>query len=60
MSGKGEYSQLISVKDFKRQFIDSLEPKEYERKRKEIEPETMEKEMGVPLETVNDLIEVCR
>ena len=60
MSAKTDCSRLISVKDFKHRFIEALEPTEYERKKREVDPECLSKEMGVPLETIVDLMEVCR
>jgi len=51
---------LISVKEFKKQFLEFLEPSQYERKRNELQLEDMAKEMNVAMEIVTDLSEVCR
>ena len=61
MATRGECtSSLISVKAFKQQFFDFLEPSQYERRRNEAELADMAKEMNVPMEIVTDLSEVCR
>lgn len=61
MATRGECSSsLISVKEFKKQFLEFLEPSQYERKRNELQLEDMAKEMNVAMEIVTDLSEVCR
>ena len=61
MATRGECtSSLISVRDFKRQFLEFLEPASYERKRKEVLLTDMVAEMDLPMETIADLNEVCR
>lgn len=61
MATRGECtSSLLSVKDFKQQFFDFLEPSQYERKRSEVELADMAKEMDVAMDIVTDLSEVCR
>ena len=51
---------MISVKQFKEQFLEFLEPPQYERKKVELELTDMAKEMNVAMEIVTDLNEVCR
>lgn len=51
---------MISVKQFKEQFLEFLAPTQYERKKVELEPTDMAKEMNVAMEIVTDLSEVCR
>ena len=60
MASRGECSSLISVKQFKEQFLEFLAPTQYERKKVELEPTDMAKEMNVAMEIVTDLSEVCR
>ena len=60
MASRGECSSLISVKQFKEQFLEFLEPTQHERKKVELEPTDMAKEMNVAMEIVTDLSEVCR
>lgn len=61
MATRGECtSSLISLRDFKRQFLEFLEPASYERKRKEVLLTDMVAEMNLPMEIVADLNEVCR
>lgn len=60
MAARGECSSLISVKQFKEQFLEFLEPSQYERKKVELELTDMAKKMELPMETVTDLSEVCR
>lgn len=60
MAARGECSPLISVKEFKEQFLEFLEPSQYERKKVELQLTDMAKEMDVPMEIVTDLSEVCR
>lgn len=61
MAARGECtSSLISVKEFKQQFLEFLEPCQYEKKRNELELADMAKEMNVSMEIVTDLSEVCR
>lgn len=61
MATRGECtSSLLSVKEFKQQFFDFLEPSQYERKRSEVELADMAKEMDVAMDIVTDLSEVCR
>ncbi|XP_068726129.1 uncharacterized protein [Montipora capricornis] len=60
MATRGECtSSLISVRDFKRQFIEFLDPEAYERKRREVVLADMAVEMNVPMEIIADLSEVC-
>lgn len=51
---------MISVKQFKEQFLEFLEPKQYERKKVELELTDMAREMNVAMEIATDLSEVCR
>lgn len=51
---------MISVKQFKEEYMDFLEPSQIERKKIEFEIPDMAKEMDVPMEIVTDLSEVCR
>lgn len=60
MAARGEISSLISVKQFKEEYMDFLEPSQIERKKIEFELPDMAKEMDVPMEIVTDLSEVCR
>ena len=60
MAGKGECSRLISVRDFRKRFVEALDPTEYGERKGNIDPEDLSTEMGVPIETVVDLTEVCR
>lgn len=60
MASRGECSSLISVKQFKEQFLEFLEPKQYERKKVELELTDMTREMNVAMEIATDLSEVCR
>ena len=61
MATRGECtSSLISVREFKRQFIEFLDPEAYERKRREVVLADMAVEMNVPMEIIADLSEVCR
>ncbi|XP_068695251.1 snRNA-activating protein complex subunit 3-like [Montipora foliosa] len=60
MATRGECtSSLISVREFKRQFIEFLDPEAYERKRREVVLADMAVEMNVPMEIIADLSEVC-
>lgn len=60
MAARGECSALISVKQFKEQFLEILEPSEFGRKKVKLELTDMAKEMDVAMEIVTDLSEVCR
>lgn len=60
MAARGECSSLISVKQFKEQFLEFLEPSQYGRKKVDLELTDMAKEMDVAMEIVTDLSEVCR
>lgn len=60
MAARGECSTLISIKKFKEQFLEFLEPSQYERKKVEPELTDMGKEMNLPMDVVTDLSEVCR
>lgn len=60
MAARGECSNLISIKQFKKEFMEFLEPAQYERKNFEIDLTQMAKEMDVPMDVVTDLSEVCR
>ena len=61
MAARGECtSSLISIKEFKQQFLEFLEPSQYARKCAELELADMAKEMNVAMEIVTDLNEVCR
>lgn len=59
MAARGECSNLISIKQFKKEFMEFLEPAQYERKKFEIDMTQMAKEMDVPMDVVTDLSEVC-
>ena len=60
MAARGECSSLLSVKQFKEQFLEFLQPSEYDRRKNNVELQDLAKEMNVTMEIVTDLSEVCR
>ena len=54
-----ESANVVSVKKFKDQFINVLKPDDFGRKDSDAAEQYLAEEMGVSLETLKELTEVC-